>query len=68
MARYIQDPATGRLVPAPETGPAPRSRLARWEVRARQRADTTAGYSRFVRIMKVMLPVVALSLVAMVIL
>lgn len=66
MARYIQDPATGRLVPAPE--PAPRSRLDRWETRARQRADATAGYSRFVRIMKVMLPVIALSLVAMVIL
>ena len=67
MARYIQDPATGRLVPAPEQGPEPRSRLERWEMRDRQRADTTAGYSRFVRIMKVMLPVVALSLVAMVI-
>ena len=67
MARYIQDPATGRLVPAPEQEPEPRSRLERWEMRDRQRADTTAGYSRFVRIMKVMLPVVALSLVAMVI-
>jgi lipopolysaccharide export system protein LptC len=66
MARYIQDPATGRLVPAPE--PAPRSRLDGWGNRARQRADTTVGYSRFVRIMKVMLPVIALSLVAMVIL
>ena len=68
MARYVQDPATGRLIPAPETGPEPRSRLERWEMRERQRADSTVGYSRFVRIMKVMLPVVALSLVAMVIL
>ena len=68
MARYIQDPATGRLVPVQDNEPAPRSRLERWEIRARQRADSTAGYSRFVRIMKVMLPVVALSLVAMVIL
>lgn len=68
MARYVQDPATGRLIPAPDGSPEPRSRLENWEMRARQSADSTAGYSRFVRIMKVMLPVVALSLVAMVIL
>lgn len=66
MVRYIQDPVTGKLIPAPEQPP--RSRLEQWEMRSRQSANTIAGYSRFVRIMKVMLPIVALSLVSMVIL
>jgi lipopolysaccharide export system protein LptC len=36
-------------------------------MRTRQRADSTVGYTRFVRIMKVMLPIVALSLIVLVV-
>lgn len=68
MAQFIQDPATGRLVPAADPVPAHRSRLDGWEMRSRQRADSTLGYSRFVRIMKFMLPIIALSLIVLVIL
>jgi len=67
MARFIQDPETGRLVPAGEQDVPQRSRLDSWEVRSRQRADSTVSYSRFVRIMKVMLPIIAVSLVVMVV-
>ena len=67
MARFIQDPETGRLVPAGEQDVPQRSRLDGWDVRSRQRADSTVGYSRFVRIMKVMLPIIAVSLVVMVV-
>ena len=67
MARFIQDPETGRLVPAGEQDAPQRSRLDGWDVRSRQRADSTVGYSRFVRIMKVMLPIIAVSLVVMVV-
>lgn len=67
MAQFIQDPATGRLVPASETNTSPKSRLDNWEIRSRQRADSTVGYSRFVRIMKVMLPITALSLIVLVV-
>lgn len=67
MARFIQDPETGRLVPAGEQDVPQRSRLDGWDIRSRQRADSTVGYSRFVRIMKVMLPIIAVSLVVMVV-
>lgn len=67
MARFIQDPETGRLVPAGEQAVPQRSRLDSWEIRSRQRADSTVGYSRFVRIMKVMLPIIAVSLVVLVV-
>ena len=68
MAQFIQDPATGRLVPATDPSPPHRSRFDSWEMRSRQRADSTVGYSRFVRIMKYMLPITALSLVVLVVL
>ncbi|MEQ1755593.1 MAG: LPS export ABC transporter periplasmic protein LptC [Micropepsaceae bacterium] len=67
MAQFIQDPSTGRLIPAGATSTTPKSRLDNWEMRSRQRADSTVGYSRFVRIMKVMLPIVALSLIVLVV-
>lgn len=67
MARFIQDPETGRLVPAGNTPEPARSRLDKWEMRARQSANSTVGYSRFVRIMKIMLPIVALSLIVLVV-
>jgi hypothetical protein len=53
MARFIQDPETGRLVPAGEQDVPQRSRLDSWEVRSRQRADSTVSYSRFVGIVHV---------------
>ena len=43
------------------------SRLDNWAFRNRPSADTTLGYSRFVRIMKVMLPLVACSLIVLVV-
>jgi lipopolysaccharide export system protein LptC len=72
MAQYVQDPNTGRLIPATEqvrsgAGVAP-SPLDRWQQRDRPRVEATVGYSRFVRIMKVMLPLVAFSLVVLVVL
>ena len=67
MAHFIQDPDTGRLVPASGAAPVQRSRFDGWEMRTRQRADSTVGYTRFVRIMKVMLPIVALSLIVLVV-
>ncbi len=67
MAHFVPDPNTGRLVPANEPAPPPRSRIDHWEQRTRQRADSTVGYTRFVRIMKVMLPIVALSLIVLVV-
>lgn len=74
MAQFIQDPRTGRLVPA--GGPAQaggggsiaRRPLDGWERRERPRVEATARYSRFVRIMKVMLPIVAVSLIVLVVL
>jgi lipopolysaccharide export system protein LptC len=45
----------------------PRTRLEKWQHRVRPPADTTVGYTRFVRIMKVMLPLVAFSLIVLVI-
>lgn len=44
-----------------------RTRLEGWAQRTRPRADTTMGYSRFVRIMKVMLPLIAFSLIVLVV-
>jgi lipopolysaccharide export system protein LptC len=44
-----------------------RTRLDNWQHRVRPAADATVGYTRFVRIMKVMLPLVALSLIVLVI-
>lgn len=69
MAQYINDPVSGRLVPATEAlgAPVARSRLDGWAQRNRPRADATMGYSRFVRIMKVMLPLVAFSLIVLVV-
>lgn len=72
MARFVNDPRTGRLVPASEQAYAPpsspkRRRAIDWGERDRPRADATLGYSRFVRIMKVMLPLIAFSLVVLVI-
>jgi lipopolysaccharide export system protein LptC len=72
MAQFIQDPRTGRLVPAAQAvfagapaGAASRS-VDGWG-RARPRVDATLGYSRFVRIMKIMLPLVAFSLIVLVV-
>lgn len=72
MAQFIQDPRTGRLVPAGDAAraggvPAAPRQLDGWG-RERQRAEATVGYSRFVRIMKVMLPLVAFSLIVLVVL
>lgn len=69
MAHFINDPRTGRLVPAEAQaqGAVAPSRLDRWTRRERPRVETTLGYSRFVRIMKVTLPLVAFSLVVLVV-
>ena len=68
MAHTVNDPQTGRLGPrAPMSAPLQRSRLDNWAFRARPSADASLGYSRFVRIMKVMLPLIALSLIVLVI-
>jgi lipopolysaccharide export system protein LptC len=74
MAQFIQDPRTGRLVPAGQQPAhagvpigAERRPLDGWERRSRPRADGTLGYSRFVRIMKVMLPLIAFSLIVLVV-
>jgi lipopolysaccharide export system protein LptC len=72
MAQFIQDPRTGRLVPAsqPAHAGAPagvRRPLDGWERRARPSVDGVLGYSRFVRIMKIMLPLVAFSLIVLVV-
>lgn len=52
---------------AMENSTAPRTRLDQWQSRTRPDAGTTLGYSRFVRIMKVMLPLVAVSLIVLVV-
>jgi lipopolysaccharide export system protein LptC len=52
---------------AVDTSPAPRTRLDQWQKRDRPAAGTTVGYSRFVRIMKVMLPLIACSLIVLVV-
>ncbi|MEQ1866452.1 MAG: LPS export ABC transporter periplasmic protein LptC [Micropepsaceae bacterium] len=69
MAHYVNDPRTGRLVPAEAAlgAPVQRSRLDNWAFRNRPSADATVGYSRFVRIMKVMLPLIAFSLIVLVV-
>lgn len=68
MASTINDPRTGRLVPsAALRAPTQPSRLDSWAFRDRPSADASVGYSRFVRIMKVMLPLVAFSLVVLVV-
>jgi len=67
MAQFVQDPQTGRLVPASSLPQQPGSRLDAWQQRTRQRADSTLGYSRFVRIMKIMLPIIAFSLIVLVV-
>jgi lipopolysaccharide export system protein LptC len=68
MARYVNDPRTGQLVPSEASfgAPAQGSRLDNWAFRDRPSADASLGYSRFVRIMKVMLPLVAFSLIVLV--
>lgn len=69
MAQYVTDPDTGRLTPAPATpAPVTRERGVRWQSQvARPGTDTIVGYSRFVRIMKVMLPLIAFSLIVLVV-
>lgn len=72
MARYVNDPRTGRLVPEGEDDfgyepEAPRASTIGWQERDRPRVDRVLGYSRFVRIMKVMLPLVAFSLIVLVV-
>ena len=49
------------------TAAEPRTRLEQWQHRTRPGADSTVGYTRFVRIMKVMLPLVAVSLITLVV-
>lgn len=74
MAQFIQDPRTGRLIPATQAAHAGapagvgRRPLDGWEGRSRPRVDATLGYSRFVRIMKIMLPLIAFSLIVLVVL
>ena len=46
---------------------ATRARFDSWQDRERPRVDNVLGYSRFVRIMKVMLPLVAISLIVLVV-
>jgi lipopolysaccharide export system protein LptC len=46
---------------------ATRARFDSWENRERPRVGDVLGYSRFVRIMKVMLPLVAISLIVLVV-
>jgi lipopolysaccharide export system protein LptC len=68
MAQYVTDPDTGRLTPMPAPAPVARQRGVRWQEHvARPGADTIVGYSRFVRIMKVMLPLIAFSLIVLVV-
>jgi len=68
MAQFVNDPRTGRPATANAAhAPAGRSRAIAWRERDRPRADTTLRYSRFVRIMKVMLPLFAFSLIVLVI-
>jgi lipopolysaccharide export system protein LptC len=67
MSQPTLDPATDRAVPRGAQTAATQSRLDNWELRTRQRADSTVGYSRFVRIMKVMLPIIAFSLIVLVV-
>ncbi len=70
MAQFVQDPMTGRLVPSTQAqssaDTASRSRLDGWEQRNRPGVDSILGYSRFVRIMKVTLPLIAFSLIVLV--
>src|ERR1700741_5307470 len=69
MARFINDPLSGQLVPVAEQASVDEqcSRLVDWQQRDRPRVDATIGYSRFVRIMKVMLPLRAFSLIVLVV-
>lgn len=67
MSNPNQDQASVRSLARGSQGENSRSRLDSWEMRARQRADSTVGYSRFVRIMKVMLPIIAFSLIVLVV-
>jgi len=67
MSQPTFDPATGRPPPRGQQTATTHSRLDNWELRTRQRADSTVGYSRFVRIMKVMLPIIAFSLIVLVV-
>lgn len=67
MGQFTQDPSSERVVSTVESQRASRSRLDNWEMRTRARADSTVAYSRFVRIMKMMLPIIALSLVVLVV-
>jgi len=69
MAHYRTDPETGRLIatdPAAR-GPQPRSHLRNWREQRRPAAGATQRYSRFVRVMKVTLPLIAFSLVVLVV-
>jgi lipopolysaccharide export system protein LptC len=70
MAHFVNDTRSGQLIQATAAGGAiaPRTRLERWQQRERPRVDATMGYSRFVRIMKVTLPIVAFSLIVLVLL
>jgi lipopolysaccharide export system protein LptC len=69
MAHFVNDPRSGQLVHAAAAVPAvpARSRLDAWAERERPRVDTAGHYSRFVRIMKITLPLVAFSLVVLVV-
>ncbi len=69
MAHYRTDPETGRLI---ATDPAvraqqPRAHLRNWREQRRPAAGATQRYSRFVRIMKITLPLIAFSLVVLVV-
>jgi len=69
MAHYRTDPNTGRLIP---TDPAvraeePRTHIRNWRQQRRPGAGETQRYSRFVRIMKITLPLVAFSLIVLVV-
>ncbi len=68
MARFTNDPRTGQLVMASGAMPAlpQRSQLDPWQ-RERPRVDMAGNYSRFVRIMKVTLPLIAFSLIVLVV-
>ena len=70
MAHYRTDPQTGRLIPAePEvSAQQPSASLRNWREQRRPEFGATQRYSRFVRVMKVTLPLVAFSLVVLVVL
>ena len=71
MAHYHTDPQTGRLIPTEAVAreeERPGSSLRNWRQKKRPAAGDARRYSRFVRIMKITLPLIAFSLIVLVVL